>query len=212
MKKLSSAAFIFLVVLAAMRVIAQSEPAGSTGEAAAALNSFKALAEGFPALFRADSQVVLQNSGGYVLQNLEAVEVSYDVRRTDSLVSPFVGEVTFILRWNYFTTCSPQHMAALQKWMRGEGGDWPPEETCAPGPSTAEEAKEKAPNTSEDKKAVARYSYQAGSWVPKQVEVRSYIQRGKETSEVYTSDKRSGWPLLDSVMTRFFEPSATAMP
>lgn len=172
----------------------------------AVLESFKGVVKNLPAVLRVEQQVV-KGEHGYTLQRIEAIDMAFDVRRTDSLVSPYLGDVSFILRWHYFTPCSPEASAALQKWMR-EGGI-PPDVDCPPAPATPEMAREREPNTWEDRRAVARYAFQGDRWVPKEIETRRATPdaRGgaKEIVDVFGPEQLSGWPLLDSALEKFFE-------
>ena len=192
---------------AAMLLVLPCEAA----DEAAALDSFKTIVNNLPAILRVEKQVV-KGRDGYALNALEILDMSYDVQRTDSLVSPFIGEANFTIRWHYYSPCSPEARAALRKWMQ-EGG-MPPAIDCPQPPATPEEAQQKEPNAEEDQKATARYAFQDGRWVPKEVEVRRTSPNSaggnREIKDVYSMQKLSGWALLDSALAKFFETEEEA--
>lgn len=106
---------------------------------------FKKIVTSYPKLVDAKKPVISAPSVSplWFRRKLQIKEIGYDVRKTDSLVSPFAGEISYI--------CG----------VRGRDG------------ATEQEVKEGADNFEIEKKCRAAYAFQSSRWVIKSVVCQS---------------------------------------
>jgi hypothetical protein len=155
-----------------------------------ALKRFEGMIAGLEGKASVPEQVRLTKTGEYVKESLRVSGVSYDVKRTDSLVSPFLGQVQGVLARHSHSRC-PAYVEEMRRW-----NGLAPEPTCPGEPATTAAAVKDAPlNFEEVETFEALYAYQDGRWLLRSVRYSSTIPgtRGRPDSPFY-DECELRWP------------------